>query len=73
VSRDQALVALQEQNIGTGVHYRATPDLKVYREQFGWRADEWPNAKYIGDRTMSLSAKLTDEDVVTAVRATIGR
>ncbi|MEC7725137.1 MAG: DegT/DnrJ/EryC1/StrS family aminotransferase [Planctomycetota bacterium] len=50
----------------------------MYREQFGWRADEWPNAKHIGDRTLSLplSAKLSDgdvEDVVTAVRATLGR
>ena len=61
-----------------GVHYRSIPDLKIYREQFGWRADEWPNAKHIGDRTLSLplSAKLSDEDVedvVTAVRATLGR
>ena len=78
VNRDQALVALHERNIGTGVHYRAIPDLKVYREHFGWRAEEWPNAKHIGDCTMSLplSAKLSDEDVedvVSAVRATLGR
>lgn len=78
LNRDQAVVALHEQNIGTGVHYRSIPDLKIYREQFGWRADEWPNAKHIGDRTLSLplSAKLSDgdvEDVVTAVRATLGR
>ena len=78
INRDQALVALHERNIGTGVHYRAIPDLKVYREHFGWRAEEWPNAKHIGDCTMSLplSAKLSDEDVedvVSAVRATLGR
>jgi len=78
LSRDQALVALHEQNIGTGVHYRSIPDLKIYREGFGWRADEWPHAKHIGDRTLSLplSARLSEadvEDVVAAVRHVLAR
>ena len=49
--------------------------MKIYREQSGWRADDWPNAKQIGDRTLSLplSAMRSDEDVITAVRATLGR
>lgn len=71
ISRDRMLVALHEQNIGTGVHYRAIPELKVYRERFGWRAEDWPHARRIGERTLSLplSANLTDEDVDDVVAA----
>jgi len=77
ISRDRMLVALHEQNIGTGVHYRSIPDLQVYRERFGWRSEDWPHARHIGDRTLSLplSAKLTDgdvDDVIAAVRGTLG-
>lgn len=78
ITRDQMLVALHEQNIGTGVHYRAIPDLKVYRERFGWKVDDYPNAKAIGDRTLSLplSPKLGDDDVtdvIDAVRGALAR
>lgn len=77
ISRDQMLLALHQQNIGTGVHYRAIPDLRVYRERFGWRAADYPHAKAIGDRTLSLplSAKLTDadvDDVIAAVTNALG-
>jgi dTDP-4-amino-4,6-dideoxygalactose transaminase len=77
VSRDQVLLSLHQQNIGTGVHYRAIPDLRVYRERFGWRAADYPHAKAIGDRTLSLplSAKLTDadvDDVIAAVTNALG-
>ena len=73
ISRDDLLMSLHKQNIGTGVHYRAIPDLLVYRERFGWNADDYPNAKAIGDRTLSLplSPKLSDhdvEDVIAAVK-----
>jgi len=71
ISRDRALVRMHEQNIGTGVHYRSIPSMTVYRERFGWRADDYPNAKAIGDRTLSLplSARLTDQDVQDVVDA----
>ncbi len=71
VTRDQMLVRLHQQNIGTGVHYRAIPNLSVYRQRFGWRPEDYPVATAIGDRTLSLplSAKLTDDDVTDVVRA----
>ena len=77
VSRDELLMRLHRQNIGTGVHYRAIPTLSVYRQRFGWRPEDHPHAQAIGDRTLSLplSAKLTDqdvEDVVAAVRQALG-
>ena len=77
ISRDDMLSALHKQNIGTGVHYRAIPDLTVFRERCGWRSEDYPNAKMVGDRTLSLplSAKLTDqdvEDVIAAVAKAVG-
>jgi dTDP-4-amino-4,6-dideoxygalactose transaminase len=76
VSRDDMLMALHRQNIGTGVHYRSIPSLSVYRRRFGWKPEDWPNAHAIGERTLSLplSAKLTDDDVgdvIAAVRRTL--
>jgi dTDP-4-amino-4,6-dideoxygalactose transaminase len=74
VSRDDVLVRLHKQNIGTGVHYRAIPSMSVYQQRFGWRPEDYPNAARIGDRTLSLplSARLSDDDVtdvIDAVRA----
>ena len=77
LSRDDLLLALHQRNIGTGVHYRAIPEMSVYRARFGWRPEDYPNARRIGDTTLSLplSAKLTDrdaDDVVEAVRDALG-
>jgi dTDP-4-amino-4,6-dideoxygalactose transaminase len=76
VARDEFLMRMHRQNIGTGVHYRAIPSLKVYRERFGWRPEDFPVATSIGERTVSipLSPKLSDadvEDTVAAVRAAL--
>ncbi|MEZ6036719.1 MAG: DegT/DnrJ/EryC1/StrS family aminotransferase [Planctomycetota bacterium] len=78
VSRDDVLLAMHKQNIGTGVHYRAIPDLSVYQRRFGWSSADYPNAKFVGDRTLSLpiSPKLTDadvDDVIAAFRKSLGR
>ena len=72
VSRDQFLCAMNEQNIGTGVHYLSIPEHPFYQKTFGWKPEDYPNAMRIGRQTVSLplSAKLTDgdvEDVVLAV------
>ncbi len=76
-TRDQVLNELIGLNIGTGVHYRPLHLHRYYREAFGYRRGCFPNAEYIGDRTLSLplSAKLTDadvSDVIAAVRAVCG-
>lgn len=75
-SRDEMLMSLHKQNIGAGVHYQAIPELRAYRERFGWNSDDYPNAKAIGERTLSLplSPKLSDEDaddVIAAVRSAL--
>ncbi len=77
VSRDEMLMRLHKQNIGTGVHYRAIPSLSVYRRRFGWKPEDFPVAHAIGERTLSLplSPKLSDDDasdVIRAVRQALG-
>lgn len=76
LGRDEIQMALHRQNIGTGVHYRAIHLHRYYRERFGYRRDDLPNAAWISDRTLSLplSPKLTDrdvEDVILTVRRTL--
>jgi dTDP-4-amino-4,6-dideoxygalactose transaminase len=73
VSRDVFLEAMTAQNIGVGVHYLSVPEHPYYQRTFGWRPEDYPNARRIGRQTVSLplSPKLGDEDVddvITAVR-----
>jgi dTDP-4-amino-4,6-dideoxygalactose transaminase len=73
VDRDSFQQALFVDNIGTGVHFVALHLHPYYRETYGYRRGEFPNAEWISDRTLSLpmSARLTDEDVgdvISAVR-----
>lgn len=71
VSRDEMLMKLHKQNIGTGVHYRALPGMSAYQRRFGWKPSDTPNATAIGDHTLSLplTAKLTDDDVTDVIQA----
>jgi len=73
ISRDQFLDAMTAEKIGVGVHYLSIPEHPYYRETFGWRPEDYPNAMQIGRETVSLpiSAKLSDsdvEDVINSVR-----
>jgi len=64
-SRDEVQQALYEMNIGTGIHFVSLHLHEYYKKRFGFKPDDFPNARFISDRTISLplSAKLTDEDV----------
>jgi dTDP-4-amino-4,6-dideoxygalactose transaminase len=63
--RDEFVAGMHELGIGTGVHYRALHTHRYYRDTWGYVPEQFPNAWYIGERTVSLplSAKLTDADV----------
>jgi dTDP-4-amino-4,6-dideoxygalactose transaminase len=71
IRRDAFLDAMTSQNIGVGVHYMSIPEHPYYRQKFGWKPEDFPNAMRIGRQTVSLplSAKLTDQDVEDVVRA----
>jgi dTDP-4-amino-4,6-dideoxygalactose transaminase len=78
ISRDAFLNEMTAENIGTGVHYLSIPEHPYYRQTFGWRPEDYPQAMHIGRQTVSLplSAKLGDddvEDVIAAVKKIIGR
>lgn len=73
VTRDWVLKALTAENIGVGVHYLPVHYHPYYYKRFGWKKGDFPNAEWIGDRTISLplSAALDEtdiEDVIAAFR-----
>ena len=72
-TRDDVLLALHEEKIGTGVHYRALHLHPYFRDAFGYARGDFPNSEWISDRTLSLplSPKLTDEDVESVVDAVV--
>lgn len=71
ISRDTFQQALQEENIGTGIHFIALHLHPYYADTYGYKRGDFPNAEFVSDRTISLplSAKLTDEDVEDVVSA----
>ncbi len=71
--RDGIMNAVQAENIGVGVHFRAVHLHPYYVDTWGFRPGMFPNAEYYSDRTISLPLypKMTDADagdVVAVVR-----
>lgn len=65
ISRDEFLDKMTENKIGVGVHYLSAAEHPYYREKYGWKPEDTPNAMAIGRQTVSLplSAKLSLSDV----------
>jgi dTDP-4-amino-4,6-dideoxygalactose transaminase len=74
--RDTIMNAIQAENIGIGIHFRAVHLHPYYADTFGFARGMCPHAEYYSDRTISLPLypKMTDadaDDVATAVRKVI--
>ncbi|MER3547159.1 MAG: UDP-4-amino-4,6-dideoxy-N-acetyl-beta-L-altrosamine transaminase [Rhodanobacteraceae bacterium] len=71
ISRNAFLDAMNAHRIGTGVHYLSVPEHPYYRQRYGWKPQQWPNAMRLGRQTVSLplSPKLTDADVERVVKS----
>jgi dTDP-4-amino-4,6-dideoxygalactose transaminase len=71
ITRDQFQKKLFDSKIGTGIHFIALHLHDYYRKTFGYKPEDYPNAKFISDRTISLplSASLTDQDVQDVIDA----
>jgi len=74
--RDTIMNAIQSENVGIGIHFRAVHLHPFYTETFGFRRGMFPNAEYYSDRTISLPLypRMTDadaDDVVAAVRKVV--
>ncbi len=70
-TRDWVLEALTAENIGIGVHYLPIHWHPHYQKTFNWQVGDFPNAEWIGERTLSLplSAALSDNDVDDVIAA----
>jgi dTDP-4-amino-4,6-dideoxygalactose transaminase len=71
--RDIIMNAIQAENIGIGIHFRAVHLHPFYVETFGFERGMFRHAEYYSDRTVSLPLypRMTDgdaDDVVAAVR-----
>lgn len=76
MNRDTFQKILHKQNIGTGTHYTSIHLFSLYKNMFGFKRSDFPNATYISDRTISLplSPSMTDgdiDDVIFSVRNTL--
>ncbi|HET9482144.1 MAG TPA: DegT/DnrJ/EryC1/StrS family aminotransferase [Candidatus Polarisedimenticolia bacterium] len=70
-ARDQVVEELKAEGIGTGIHFIALHLHPYYRDRLGYAPEDFPNARAISERTISLplSARLTDQDVSDVIAA----
>ena len=54
MNRDEFMQQMKERNIGTGLHYRAVHLYPYYRETFGFKVGDFPQAESVCDRIVSL-------------------
>lgn len=78
IKRDEVILALAEENIGTGVNFISLHLQPYYRDAYNFLPDDFPNALFASERTLSLpfSSALSDgdvEDVIAALRRILGR
>ncbi len=54
MNRDEFMIAMKENNIGTGLHFRAVHLYPYYRDTFGFKLGDFPHAENICERIVSL-------------------
>ena len=69
-NRDMFLDAMTKAGIGVGVHYRSIASHIFYRDKYGYRDEDYPVSKKIGEQTVSipLSAAVTTQQAQRIVR-----
>jgi dTDP-4-amino-4,6-dideoxygalactose transaminase len=62
--RDEYLHKIQEKGIGVAVNFRPIHLMKYYREKYGYKIWDFPNAEYIWSWVIALPLypKLTSEE-----------
>ncbi|MFO7599756.1 MAG: aminotransferase class I/II-fold pyridoxal phosphate-dependent enzyme [Candidatus Desulfacyla sp.] len=78
ISRDDFMAGLKQQNIGTGLHFRAVHLQKYYRESMGMHRGMLPNTEWNSDRICSLPlfpdmTVMDVDDVVEAIKDVLSR
>ncbi len=71
ISRNQFLTEMTKKSIGIGVHYLSIAEHPFYRKNYGFKSEDYPNAKGIGEQTVSLplSAALTAPQIQRIIQA----
>lgn len=71
INRNQFIDALKDENIGAGVHFSALHLHQYYRKTFGFKRGDFPNAEWIGDRTVSLPfyPHMSQKDLLDVISA----
>lgn len=54
LNRDEFMQAMKERNIGTGLHYKAVHLYPYYRQIYGFKPGDFPNAEDASERIVSL-------------------
>lgn len=54
LNRNEFMRAMQEKSIGTGLHYRAVHLYPYYRQAFGFKLGDFPEAEEVAERIVSL-------------------
>ena len=78
IGRSEFIQALKQENIGTSVHFIPLHLHPHYRDTFGFKPADFPNASFVFDRIVSLPIypKMTEgdaQDVVSAVTEIVER
>ena len=71
IGRNQFIEALRKENIGTSVHFIPVHLHPYYRNTYGFKRGDFPNAEYIYDRVISLPLypKMNDKDIRDVIEA----
>lgn len=71
IHRDKFISCLQAENIHCAVHFKPVHLHSYYRETFGYRLGDYPNAEYAFNRVISLpfSPKLSEDDIYDVINA----
>jgi dTDP-4-amino-4,6-dideoxygalactose transaminase len=71
INRAQFIEALRAEKIGTSVHFIPVHLHPYYRQTFGYRKGDFPNAERAYERIVSLPLypKMTEEDVRDVIAA----
>ena len=69
--RDVIMNAIQAENIGIGIHFRALHLQPYYKNTYGFKLGDLPNAEYASDRVISLPLypAMTEADVASVIEA----
>jgi dTDP-4-amino-4,6-dideoxygalactose transaminase len=76
INRGEFIEILKKQKIGTSVHFIPLHMQPFYRERYGYRAEDFPNAKAAYEEIVSLPIypKMTDDDVnyvISTIKETV--